>query len=127
MDLSTLLYVQTIFLSPSPVPAGPPENVTATANTSTTITVKWDEVLPIDQNGVITMYEVMYTPLEDFGGTVLANTTIISEQSTVLQNLQEYVNYSISVRAFTGIGMGPFSAPLMVLTLEDGEIYFLIL
>ena len=87
----------------------------------------WDEVLPIDQNGVITMYEVMYTPLEDFGVTILANTTIIPEQSTVLQNLQEYVNYSISVRAFTGIGMGPFSSTLIVLTLEDGEIYFPIL
>ena len=113
------MYNSLIF--PLPVPASPPENVTAIANSSTTIAVMWDEVLPIDQNGVITMYEVMYIPQKDFGGAIGPVTTIILAQSTVLLNLQEFVNYSISVRAYTSIGEGPYSTPIFVLTLEDGE------
>ena len=79
------------------------------AESSTTIAVMWEEVPPIDQNGVITMYEVMYTPLETFGGTLQSNTTTVSEPalSVVLIGLEEYVNYTISVRAYTSVGMGP--------------------
>ena len=35
--------------------------------------------------------------------------------------LQEYVNYTISVRAYTNAGAGPYSDPVTVLTNEDGE------
>ena len=96
--------------------------MTATANSSTTIAVMWDEVVPIDQNGVITMYEVMYTPLEDFVGAIGSNTTIWSEskRSVVLIGLQEYVNYSISVRAFTTVGPSNYSNVVIEETFEAG-------
>ena len=103
------------------VPASPPENLKATANSSTTIAVMWDEVVPIDLNGVITMYEVMYTPLEDFDGTIMTRTTNVTDLSVLLMDLEEYVNYSISVRAFTNAGAGPYSDPETVLTNEDGK------
>ncbi len=84
----------------------------------------WNEVAPIDQNGVITMYEVMYTPLEDFGGQISANTTNVSglEQSVFLNYLQEYVNYTITVRAYTQEGPGLSSSEMTVLTSEAGKI-----
>ena len=108
----------------SPVPGSPPENVTVKANSSTTIVVMWGEVLPIDQNGVITMYEVMYTPLEDFGGAIetgLVNITY-PYSSVVLTDLEEYVFYNISVRAYTGVGPGNYSIRFAERTDEDGRV-----
>ena len=81
----------------------------------------WGEVVPIDQNGVITMYEVMYTPLEDFDGAIMTRTTNVTELSVLLVDLEEYVNYTISVRAYTSVGAGNYSDPVTELTNEDGK------
>ena len=80
----------------------------------------WNEVIPIDRNGIITAYMVMYIPLEDFGGSFGTNTTTVSELSVLLVGLHEYVNYTISVRAYTSKGAGPYSQPVTVLSNEDG-------
>ena len=82
----------------------------------------WDEVDLIDQNGVITMYEVMYTPLEDFGGAIMTRSTNVTELSLLLTDLEEYANYTISVRAYTSVGAGPYSDPVIVLTNEDSKL-----
>ena len=104
-------------------PASPPENATATANSSTTISVTWDIVLPIDQNGVITMYEVLYVPLETFGGAIGPLTVNVSgtEMSVVLVDLEEFVYYNISVRAYTSVGEGPYSDGIIEITYSDGN------
>ena len=93
------------------------------AESSTTIAVMWEEVPPIDQNGVITMYEVTYTPLETFGGTLESNSSTVLEpaRSVNLTGLEEYINYNISVRAFTSVGAGPSSVAVTVLTLQDSK------
>ena len=83
--------------------------------------VTWGEVPPTDQNGIIITYELEYIPLEDFDGAIGKNTTNVSALSVTLMRLQEYVNYTISVRAYTNIGAGPYSEPLTVLTNEDGK------
>ena len=101
-------------ISPSPVPANPPENVTAMVESSTTIAVMWEEVPPIDQNGVITMYEVMYTPLETFGGTLESDTVNVSGSN---------MSVVLNVRAFTDVGAGPYSVAGTVLTPEAGMCY----
>jgi hypothetical protein len=90
---------------------------------STSINVTWDIVPPIDQNGVITMYEVLYEPLETFNGSITSNMTTVAgtERSVVLMDLEEYVNYTISVRAFTSVGAGPNSNAVIEMTDEDGE------
>ena len=80
----------------------------------------WEEVVPIDQNGVITMYQVLYQPLETFGGAIRPLTVNVTELTADLTNLQEYVNYTISVRAYTSAGEGPYSDGVTILTLEDG-------
>ena len=83
----------------------------------------WEEVPPIEQNGVITMYEVMYTPLETFGGTLESDTVNVlgSNSSVDLMGLEEYVNYEISVRAYTSVGVGPYSVAVTVLTMQDSK------
>ena len=93
----------------------------ATANSSTTIVVMWQNVPSIDQNGGITMYEVIYTPKEDFGGAIGTRTNNVTDLSVLLMDLEENVNYSISVQAYTSIGPGPKSEPMNILTNEDGR------
>ena len=103
-------------------PASPPDNVTVMASViPTEIMVTWDIVPEMYQNGVITMYEVQYIPLETFDGAIGENTTNVTERMTTLTDLQEYVNYTISVRAYTSVGEGPYSAELIVITNEDGN------
>ena len=79
----------------------------------------------MDQNGVITMYEVMYTALETSGRTEESDTVNVSgsNMSVIVRKLEEYVNYNISIRAFTDVGAGPYSDPVTELTLEDGMCY----
>ena len=115
-DSSTLL----VLLFSNPGPATPPQNVSAIARSSTEIMVAWAEVLPIDQNGIITIYEVRYEPLQfmESLSTLFTNTT---DMAVNLTNLQEYVEYSISVRAYTAIGFGPFSTEITERTFEDGR------
>ena len=105
-------------------PSNSPANVMSTALSPTTIQVDWDVVPPIDQNGIITMYEVLYVPLETFGGAIGPLTVNVSgtEMSVVLMDLEEYVNYSVSVRAYTSTGEGPYSDVLTGLTPEDRKL-----
>ena len=96
--------------------------MTAMAESSTTIAVMWEEVPPIDQNGIIIAYEVVYTPLETFGRVVETNAVNVSglNMSVDLTGLHEYINYTISVRAFTDVGAGPYTDPVTELTYEAG-------
>ena len=75
----------------------------------------------MNQNGIITMYEVMYQPLETFNGNIATKTINLTNMSVLLADLQEFVNYTISVRAYTSVGAGPYSDEVTVLTLEDGK------
>ncbi len=97
-------------------PATAPTNVTATFQSQGTITVVWEEVMPIHQNGIVILYEVNYQPLQitinnTIPGGIVVNVT---EQSTNLTNLQEFVNYIVSVRAYNRAGMGPYSNGITV-------------
>ncbi len=93
----------------------------ATVISSTEIQVNWTDVPEIDRNGIITEYEVMYEPLMTFEGQL--NTTIVNTTnlSITLNDLEEFVNYNISVRAYTSVGPGPYSAGIVNITLEDGR------
>ena len=93
----------------------------ATVTSSTEIMVTWDIVSRINQNGVITMYEVLYQPQETFNGTIKEMTVNVTELTANLTDLEEYVNYTISVRAYTSVGEGPYSEGIIELTNEDGN------
>ena len=107
------------------VPSEAPQNVMLMVESSTAIRVSWEEVPAIDENGIITMYQVQYDPLETFGGlisTTNINITDTSMLSTVLTGLEEYVEYNISVRAYTSIGPGLYSIDVSNRTETDGKL-----
>ena len=81
----------------------------------------WEEVVPIDQNGVITMYQVLYQPLETFGGAIGPLTVNVTEQTVDLTDLEEYVNYTISVQAYTSAGEGIYSDDIIEHTNGDSK------
>ena len=56
-----------------------------------------------------------------FGGQLMTMTMNTSNNSIVLGGLQEYVEYNISVRAYTIVGPGPFSPAVNNRTFEDGK------
>ena len=93
------------------------------AVSSTEIEVSWEEVPAIDENGIIVLYEIQFVPLETFDDALVTETVNTSGPvlTTNLTGLQEYVEYSISVRAYTSVGPGPYSDPVTRRTLEDGE------
>ena len=101
-------------------PGNAPSNVTATTLSSTEILATWDTVPHINQNGAITMYQVLYTPLQTFGGAIGVKTMNVTEQAALLANLEAYVDYSVSVQDSTRIGVGPYSSGMMEMTLQDG-------
>jgi hypothetical protein len=89
---------------------------------STSINVTWGIVPLIDQNGDITMYEVLYEPLETFNGSIGSSQEFVlaPNQAFLLINLQEDVTYTIRVRAVTNGGPGVISEGIMLRTFEDG-------
>ena len=106
----------------SSVPASPPANINAVTVSSTAIQVSWNEVPAIDQNGIITQYEVEYNQSTFNGATMYSTITVDSSTLTVdLTGLEEYVEYSIRVRAYTSVGAGPYSDVVIERTQEDGK------
>ena len=100
------------------------QNVMATVLTSDMILVSWEEMSDICQNGNVTMYEIQYEPLQTFG-VLLIQTVNITAPATMtnLTDLEEYVEYNITVRAYTSVGPGPYSdPPITERTAEDGII-----
>ena len=83
----------------------------------------WENVREVDENGVIIAFEILYIPLETFNGILvpeLVNTSA-SNGSVTSNNLEEYVFYNISVRAYTSVGAGPFSPSITQRTSEDSK------
>ena len=82
--------------------------------------MNWSTVSEINQNGIITVYEIMYEPVLTFGllNTMTVNTTNLYVRLT---DLEEYVEYNISVRAYTSVGPGPYSVGIVRRTFEDGN------
>ena len=99
------------------VPTGYPQNVTALTISSTVIDVQWDPV-PISQhNGDIINYEIeliqtKFTELRQTNG---------SQLSLALTNLEEFVEYTIRIRAYTSVGFGPFSPNVSNETFMDSK------
>ena len=105
------------------VPNAPPENVQAFISSSTAILVRWDTVPEIDRNGIVILYEVEFNQ-STFSEISTSNltTTNGSVQVVQLEGLEEYVEYSLRVRAYTSVGPGPFSIAVVNRTLEDSEL-----
>ena len=87
---------------------------------STSISVRWDEVQSDLQNGAITGYNITYQSLtENDNGFVTAGP---NDRQANLTGLKEFVEYNISVVAFTVKGDGP-PFVFIVRTDQDSKSY----
>ena len=103
------------------VPTAPPRNFLAFVTGTTSVEFSWQPPLIDDHNGLLSYYQLRIVD-ESFNLTDLSiNTTNISHTITTLE---EYVRYSCQVAAATDIGLGPFSSPVEITTLQDGESSF---
>ena len=86
-------------------PDGAPQNVRGHNTSSTSISVWWEEVQTHLQNGIITGYNITYeSQTENDNGVVLAGP---NDRQANLTGLKGFVEYNISMVAFTVKGDGP--------------------
>ncbi|XP_028601411.2 phosphatidylinositol phosphatase PTPRQ isoform X2 [Podarcis muralis] len=97
--------------TPEDEPDSPPQDVEILEVTATEISLRWSP--PEKPNGIITHYEVMY---DDASALILRNTTATN---LLLNGLKPYTLYNISVRAFTRLGHGNQSSPLLSVRTAD--------
>ncbi|XP_073476349.1 phosphatidylinositol phosphatase PTPRQ isoform X2 [Aquarana catesbeiana] len=87
------------------VPGSPPQNLVSTGVNASSISLEWSP--PLEPNGIIKLYEIIYT-----------NSTVILSQNTsstscTLIDLNPFTLYRISVRAYTMLGHGNQSTPVL--------------
>ena len=102
-------------------PSSPPRNITTIVLSANSILVTWEEIPVFDQNGIIIAYEILYEPLNTFGGEIAAEAINTTNVLIFLSALQEFVYYNISVRAYTIAGPGPCSDIITEMTPEDSK------
>lgn len=99
------------------------QEVVVITTSPTTIHVSWNDVPPIDRNGIQILYEIKYIPMTTFDNAVQAvNSLNTTRREMELNSLQEYVEYNISVRSYTVVGSGPFSVGVTNQTFESGKL-----
>ena len=104
------------------VPSTPPVNLTVFALNSTAIQAEWNAPELIDQNGVLTNYQVRYN------GSVLDTTerTLnlnIDMMSVILTGLLPNTYYCVIIRVENRAGLSEFSSPNCTRTQEAGKIF----
>ncbi|XP_055334762.1 protein sidekick-like [Paramacrobiotus metropolitanus] len=109
------------------VPEAAPTDVVATPLSSTSLSVSWKPPDPQHINGVNQGYrvEVWLRPVNTSGGAIKKIEVAPSPYdpserlSTVVDSLDKYTAYSVTVLCFTGAGSGPKSIAVPVTTMED--------
>lgn len=102
------------------VPSAPPQDITCTSPSSTSILVSWAPPPLEFRNGIITGYSIQYSTTE--GNKMSKRIDGIPPDSSpyLLENLEKWTEYGITVRAQTEAGDGPESLQLLIRTEEDG-------
>ena len=94
-----LIYLSSVSL----VPKGAPRYLLSTALSSTSILIEWTVPHPLDLDGRLTGYQIIYYGhiIDTKIRTININTTSIDNQSQVLYPLEDFTLYTISVSAKT--------------------------
>lgn len=105
-----------------PVPGAPPEDVSAFAESSTSLRVVWAPPPENKQNGMIIYYKIFYVHKQksDSEATVVTIKNADTREY-VLDDLAKWTDYRIWMLAGTSVGDGPKSKPIDVRTDEDGK------
>ena len=108
---SIYMYVSVLLFA---VPSGYPGSIKGNPLSPNEIRVQWEPVPLIDHNGIITHYEVAFNQstidILPLNGSSVNDT----ELSATVGPLQPFIEYSLSVRAFTSVGAGPFNPTAQV-------------
>uniref|UniRef100_A0A4W6EEE2 protein-tyrosine-phosphatase n=1 Tax=Lates calcarifer TaxID=8187 RepID=A0A4W6EEE2_LATCA len=106
--------------TPQTQPSGPPQEVKCHSPSSTSILVSWRPP-PVElQNGIITQYTIQYAATEGEDTTTHQISSIPPESSQyLLENLEKWTEYRVTVIAHTDVGAGPESLPQLIRTEED--------
>ena len=92
------------------VPTAPPDEISATDKTDTTITVGWREIFLPERHGIITKYELTYQKTEARSKRDAEIKTMTFDSGTFtafLFMLTPYTNYTITIAGLTSKGIGP--------------------
>ena len=86
-------------------------NITATTLSSSEIIVNWTTFPDIDHNGIITQYEVQFNQSVAMVSFPPSDSILVSQDTTsaVLTGLGPLITYTVTVRAHTAVGPGPYS------------------
>ena len=86
---------------------------------STVITVSWVE--PSITNGIITMYEIVYSlgnhsVLDDHATVISVKATVNTSYEIIIGGLDHFTVYTVAVRAYTRVGGGHLTETSSILT-----------
>ena len=93
----------------------------ALANSSSEIIVSWEEVPAISRNGIILFYEVLFCSALNCSEVQSLNTTDSTTFTLVLNHLEEFTPYNITLRAYTTAGAGVSVPSFVITTLVNGK------
>ena len=101
------------------VSSSPPININVTALNSTAIRVEWNPPALIDQNGVLTSYQIQYRGVEI--DTVVRTVNVsVDTFSLYINGLEAGSNYCVIIRVQNQMGFSEFSSDVCVRTQEVG-------
>ncbi|XP_033940621.1 protein sidekick-1 isoform X1 [Pseudochaenichthys georgianus] len=106
-------------LTAESVPSGSPVNVTTEAVSSTRILLKWSPLPQAQKNGIILGYKVIYSEKDSEGPPSVQVAEGEGSVTLILSGLKKYTVYELQVLAYTRMGDGPQSGPLLLRTRED--------
>ncbi|XP_058496360.1 protein tyrosine phosphatase receptor type Db isoform X14 [Solea solea] len=113
-------YTNEVFIdTPQTLPSAPPQDITCTSPTSTSILVSWAPPPLEFQNGIITGYSIQYSTTEGNKTTRRVDGIPLESSPYLLENLEKWTEYGITIRAQTEAGDGPESLQLLIRTEED--------
>ena len=77
---------------------------------------------PIDRNGIITHYEVLFNQSSITTLPMSGININDSELSATVGPLQPFINYTLYVRAYTSVGPGPYPTAVTTMTDPSGSM-----
>ncbi|XP_058886149.1 receptor-type tyrosine-protein phosphatase delta-like isoform X5 [Acipenser ruthenus] len=106
--------------TPQTQPSAPPQDIKCTSPSSTSILVSWLPP-PVElQNGIITKYSIQYAAIEGEDTNPHHISDLFPETSQyLLEELEKWTEYRVTVSAHTEVGPGPESLPQLIRTDED--------
>ncbi|XP_073428318.1 receptor-type tyrosine-protein phosphatase delta isoform X30 [Dendrobates tinctorius] len=101
-------------------PSAPPQDIRCNSQSSTSILVSWLPPPEDKQNGAITAYSINYSAVDGEDNKPHEITVISSDtRQYLLEQLEKWTQYQISMIAYTDVGSGPESPSILVRTDED--------